>query len=154
MIAREVIPVDIEILNAFDRYCLRLFGAFGKTRPGTKHTLAEVAILNEARLHPGTCTNRIAQFLGIDRGYATRIVKSLEGRGVIYRVPSAQDGRSKGIFLTDQGERLCTELIDRRTEFNRGLLEGLDEAQIAAVLASMQTIMGILSRNLPADLED
>lgn len=146
--------MDIETLNRFDRYCLRLFSAFRKVRPGTGQTLVEVAVINEVYLHPGVNANKIACFLGVDSGYMTRIVKSLEKRGVVERAPSPCNHRSKSIFLTEEGSRIARYHIAETSEHNMGLLAGLDVRETTEVLAAMDCIMDILSKNLPTAIED
>lgn len=117
--------MDVGTVNHFDRYCMRIFRAFGRKRPGTGQALAEVAVINELHMCPGVNANKVAFFLGMDTGYMTRIINSLERRGLVLRVPSGHDRRSKAVFLTEEGERLAVDNLLATSDYNRTLLEGL-----------------------------
>ncbi len=52
----------------------------------------------------GTPATKIAPALGMEARSLTRMLKSLEEKGWIYREPDAKDGRSIRIFLTELGK--------------------------------------------------
>jgi|GEM_PF-5114873 len=141
-------------INSFDRYCMRAFGAFNKNRLGTGRTLTEVAVLNEIAMHPGVNANKVATFLGIDSGYMTRLVKSMDADGLIVRTNSDDDHRVKCMTLTEKGRRMNADDAAEARMRNGALLDGLSADEVEEVLASMKRIEMLLAPNVPIEIED
>ena len=53
----------------------------------------------------GTQATKIAPLMGLEARSLTRVLKNMEEKGLIYRQPDANDGRSVRIFLTDKGKQ-------------------------------------------------
>lgn len=63
----------------------------------------------------GTPTTKIAPLLGLEARSLTRLLKSMEAKGLIYRQPDPNDRRSVRICLTDLGlERRETSRLSVR----------------------------------------
>jgi len=87
----------------------------------------------------GTPATKIAPLLGLESRSLTRILKSMEEDGFIYREADKQDKRSVRIFLTKQG--LEKKEIARQTvrHFNKKVQEQIPEEQL-------QTFFKVISR--------
>lgn len=87
--------------------------------------------------------NELARLLGLDKSSITGLVDRAERRGLVTRVPSAQDGRSTQVVITTAGRSLVA-----------GAAAGFD-TDVAALLAELppadrDALAGIVSRLLVA----
>ena len=57
--------------------------------------------------------NELARLLGLDKSSISGLVNRAERRGLVVRIPSAEDKRAVLVGLTDQGRSLVTEAATR-----------------------------------------
>lgn len=87
---------------------------------------------------------RLADTLGTTQATTTGVVRGLEQRGLLTRVPDERDGRVTLLHLTPAGETLCDRLEDWAGDLTRSI-ERLDAATfdqlergLAAVVAGLR----------------
>lgn len=96
----------------------------------------------------GTPATKIAPALGMEARSLTRMLKSLEEKGWIYRQPDASDGRSIRIFLTDIGKEK-RELSRRAVrEFNFQVSEQVSTQDLAAFFKVLDLISKTIDSNI------
>lgn len=80
-------------------------------------------VLLNIDLEEGTPATKIAPLLGLEARSLTRILKTMEARGLIYKVADARDKRLVRIFLTEAGQQ--KREISRQTvrQFNKRVYE-------------------------------
>lgn len=80
----------------------------------------------------GTPATKIAPLLGLETRSLTRILRSMEEKGLIYKQADTQDKRSVRIFLTELG--LEKKEISRQTvrHFNQKVREKISQPQLDA----------------------
>jgi len=78
----------------------------------------------------GTPATKIAPLLGLETRSLTRILRSMEEKGLIYKQADQQDKRSVRIFLTSEG--LQKKEISRQTvrHFNQKIREKVSQSQL------------------------
>ena len=78
----------------------------------------------------GTPATKIAPLLGLETRSLTRILRSMEEKGLIYKQADTQDKRSVRIFLTPMG--LEKKEIARQTvrHFNQKMREKISQSQL------------------------
>ena len=78
----------------------------------------------------GTPATKIAPLLGLETRSLTRILRSMEEKGLIYKQADQQDKRSVRIFLTPEG--LQKKEISRQTvrHFNLKIREKVSQTQL------------------------
>jgi DNA-binding MarR family transcriptional regulator/GNAT superfamily N-acetyltransferase len=93
--------------------------------------------------------------LGLDSGYLSRLVRSLERDGLIAIEPGAADRRVRTVRLTAAG-RDERELLDRRSdELAASLLDALSDAQRERLVEAMGVVERLLTAGLvEVDVED
>ena len=81
--------------------------------------------------HEGTPATKIAPLLGLEARSLTRILKSMEEKGLIYKKGDSQDKRSVRILLTEKG--LEKRDLSRQTvrHFNQKVLEKIPPRELA-----------------------
>lgn len=86
--------------------------------------------------------------LGLDSGYVSRVLRSLERQGLVRVRPSRQDRRVRQACLTRAGLSERAEL-DRRSEaLAAGILEPLSDRQRSALLAAMSEVERLLEASM------
>ena len=88
----------------------------------------------------GTPATKIAPLMGMESRSLTRMLKSMEGKGLIYKKQDEKDRRSVRIFLTEEGIR--RKEISRKTvrAFNEKLREIIPQKDLEAFFRVMSTV--------------
>jgi DNA-binding MarR family transcriptional regulator/GNAT superfamily N-acetyltransferase len=105
--------------------------------------------LGEARLlweigPEGAELRELRARLGLDSGYVSRVLHSLESQGLVEVRPSASDGRVRRAQLTDAGLGERAELDRRSDRLAASLLEPLPDegrAELAAAMAEVERLL-------------
>jgi DNA-binding MarR family transcriptional regulator/GNAT superfamily N-acetyltransferase len=86
--------------------------------------------------------------LDLDSGYLSRLLRRLEGEGLVTVAPGAGDGRARVARLTRAG-RAELDVLDRRSDqLAWSLLERLDTAQRERLLDAMDAVERLLTAGL------
>jgi len=86
--------------------------------------------------------------LGLDSGYMTRILQSLERQRLIKLESAREDGRVRTVRLTRRGSAERGELDRRSDAVASSLLEPLHEQQRTRLVTAMQDVERLLSASL------
>jgi DNA-binding MarR family transcriptional regulator len=78
----------------------------------------------------GTPATKIAPAIGLETRSLTRILRSLEEKGYIFREPDPDDGRSVRIFLTDVGKENKARAVETVKAFNEYIRTKIPEAKL------------------------
>jgi DNA-binding MarR family transcriptional regulator/predicted N-acetyltransferase YhbS len=116
-------PTDrIERLRRFNRFYTRLVGALEEHLLQSPFSLAEARVLYELAHRSRPTASEIAEELGIDAGYLSRILRRLGKLGLVERARSAEDRRVSPLSLTGSGEAAFARLeANTRAEVARWL---------------------------------
>jgi DNA-binding MarR family transcriptional regulator/GNAT superfamily N-acetyltransferase len=134
-------------VRSFNRLVTERVGALND------HYLARDRSLGECRLlwEIGTAGRDVRDLrsrLGLDSGYVSRLLRSLEDAGLVEVAPSPNDGRVRAARLTASG-RAELELLERRSdELARSFLEPLGEHGRARLVEAMADVERLLTAAL------
>ena len=92
----------------------------------------------------------LADLLGVDAPTVTRKIQQLEREGLVVRHADPQDHRATRIALTDKGRRTLDRVLKARRAWFDRLLEGWEDADLAA----FAEMLGRFATSLERDLED
>jgi DNA-binding MarR family transcriptional regulator len=137
----------VEQVRSFNRTMTERVGALNDHFLGRNHPLGEARLLWEIGAQ-GAEVRELRRRLGLDSGYASRMLRSLEGQGMIAVGMSSGDGRVRRVQLTQAGLRERAELDQRADAFARSLLEPLSESQRAKLAAAMREVERLLIASL------
>ncbi|RAK64152.1 MarR family winged helix-turn-helix transcriptional regulator [Hymenobacter edaphi] len=92
----------------------------------------------------GTPATKIAPLLGLETRSLTRILRSMEEKGLIYKQADQQDKRSVRIFLTEEG--LKKKEVSRQTvrQFNQKIREKVPAEQLEVFFRVVGQINGLI----------
>lgn len=93
----------------------------------------------------GTPSTALGPKMGMEATSLSRILKSMEKKGLIERKPNPKDGRGVLIHLTDFGLENREYSKDRVLRFNEAVKEHLSEDQMDAFFKVMESIHDIAS---------
>ena len=134
-------PTDAVLaIRHFNRFYTQQFGFLQRRMLTSKYSLVECRVLYELAQCDATTATEIASDLGLDAGYLSRIIKRLEGDGLVEKVRCEADGRSQRLSLTDSGKREARLLADMSNNDIGARLEGLDTDTLHDVLKAMKKI--------------
>lgn len=78
----------------------------------------------------GTPATKIAPMMGLEARSLTRMLKSMEEKGLIYKKPDPTDKRSVRIFLTEEGKRKKEISVKTIKDFNLAVRELVSEEEL------------------------
>jgi DNA-binding MarR family transcriptional regulator/GNAT superfamily N-acetyltransferase len=134
----------IEAVRRFNRFYTRQIGLLREGLLRSPFTLAEARVIYELAQRAQTTATELGQELGMDAGYLSRIVRELEGRGLIERRPSDLDRRRQLLSLTDRGREAFAELDTASRGEIEALLVALPVEDQRRLEASMRVIERVL----------
>ena len=136
----------IVAVRRFSRFYTRAIGVLHEGFLGSSLTLTEGRIVYElANRHAPTAT-AIGHDLGLDPGYMSRVLKSLETRAIIERAPNPADGRQALLSLTATGRGLYDEINAASKREVGGMLAPLSDGERRRLVGAMADIEALLGR--------
>jgi DNA-binding MarR family transcriptional regulator/GNAT superfamily N-acetyltransferase len=133
----------VEQVRSFNRTMTERIGVLNDHYLGRNHPLGEARLLWEIG-EQGIEVRELRRRLGLDSGYVSRLLRSLEGQGLIAVEASSNDGRVRMVHLTRAGLRERSELDHRADAFAHSLLEPLSENQRVKLVAAMEQVERLL----------
>lgn len=104
------------------------------------------ALLN-IHTEEGTPATKIAPMMGLEPRSLTRLLKSMEEKGLIYRETDPHDKRSVRIRLTKEGKRNKEKAKNTVLRFNEVVREEVDDEKLNAFFDVLKKINQIIERN-------
>lgn len=94
----------------------------------------------------GTPATKIAPLMGLESRSLTRMLKSMEEKGFIYREKDPNDGRSVRIFLTDLGKQ--KREISRSTvlQFNEATYKLIEKEKLDTFFEVIEQINNLIDK--------
>jgi DNA-binding MarR family transcriptional regulator/GNAT superfamily N-acetyltransferase len=133
----------VEQIRRFNRVVTERVGALNDHFLGAPRPLAEARLLWE--VGPNGCEVRLLRSrLGLDSGYLSRLLRSLESAGLVRVAPSAGDQRVRVARLTAAGRRERARLDARSNQLAQSLLAPLNPQQRERLVAAMHEVERLL----------
>ena len=95
----------------------------------------------------GTPATKIAPMMGLEARSLTRLLKSMEEKGLIYRETDKNDKRSVIIRLTKEGRKNKEKAKGTVLRFNEVVQEEIDDEKLHAFFDVLKKINQIIERN-------
>lgn len=91
---------------------------------------------------PGITQKEAGLVQQIDRTTMTQQIDHLEGLGMVRRVQNPSDRRAYGLFLTDRGSEMVSELWEHVEKAHKAVFSKLDAEQVEALRQYLLIIVG------------
>ena len=130
----------IERVRHFNRFYTRVLGLLDEGLLASPYSLTEARLLFEIAHGDGPSARDLAQGLGLDAGYLSRLLARLEADGLIARRADVDDARLRRLTLTAAGRAAQAPLEVASRAQLQALLGACPPERVAALLAAMHTI--------------
>jgi DNA-binding MarR family transcriptional regulator/GNAT superfamily N-acetyltransferase len=133
-------------VRRFNRLYTQRIGALDEGHLHSPFSLASVRVLYEIAHRERPTATAIGRDLRLDPGYMSRLLRDLEKRQLIERIPSATDGRRSDLRLTEAGQATFADLDARARADVAGLLGSLTSSEQRRLVAAMNSVASLLER--------
>jgi DNA-binding MarR family transcriptional regulator/GNAT superfamily N-acetyltransferase len=147
---------QVHRVRSFNRAVSQRIGALNDSFLGRGRPLGEARLLYEIG-RSGADVRDLRARLGLDSGYVSRLLRSLEGQGLVKAQVAAHDGRVRRAALTRKGLREVAELDRRADAFATSVLAPLSPAQrdrLVATMAEIERLMQASAVRIRAEAPD
>jgi DNA-binding MarR family transcriptional regulator/predicted N-acetyltransferase YhbS len=125
-------------LRHFNRTYTQRIGLLEESFLGLGMPLAAARLVFE--IGPaGTTVRELRDRLGLDSGYLSRLLRTLQDRGLVVVEPDPDDMRRRRVALTRKGRSTYRRLDDRSERLAEGILQPLSERQRDRLTAALAT---------------
>jgi DNA-binding MarR family transcriptional regulator len=117
-------------------------------------TMAIGFVLLNINSEEGTPATKIAPLMGLEPRSLTRLLKTLEERGAIYREVDKTDKRSVRIFLTEEGKIARERSRQTVLRFNELVRQEIPEPKLNIFFDVIQQVNKIIEKNNNYEIVD
>ena len=132
-------------MRTFNRFYTERIGALDGHHEGLALTIAESRCLFTVKRLRAPDIGQVAETLGRDLGYVSRLVSRRERAGRLRRVPAEDDRRRRVVSLTAKRRRVLEAVEQRSNERMDALTAHLRPSQVKELLEAMETIRRLLT---------
>ena len=134
-------------LRSFNRFYTQRIGVLTDRYLGQDRPLAEARLLFEIG-SDGARVHALRERLGLDSGYLSRMLRSLERSGLVETVAAGgPDARRKLARPTPAGQAELAEINRRSDAAMARVVDGLDEPQVQELVAALATLERLLGHD-------
>jgi DNA-binding MarR family transcriptional regulator/GNAT superfamily N-acetyltransferase len=137
---------DAAIFRRFNRMYTRFIGTLNEGLLNTDYSLAEARVIYELANRSAPKASEIAEELGLDPGYLSRLLAKFEQSGLLKRKASEQDGRYAELSLAPKGKSAFKKLNALSEEQAATVLQTLPPSARMELIDCMKTIEAILTK--------
>jgi DNA-binding MarR family transcriptional regulator/ribosomal protein S18 acetylase RimI-like enzyme len=135
-------------VRRFNRVVTRRIGALEDSYLSRGRPLGEARLIFEAGLADSVDVRSLRQRLGLDSGYLSRLLRSLEGQGVVKVRRKAADGRVRQVILTQKGRAEFETYNVLSDELAQSFLSSLDPTQRGRLVAAMAEVERLMRSSM------
>ncbi|MEO7987953.1 MAG: MarR family transcriptional regulator [Chryseolinea sp.] len=110
-------------------------------------TMSMGFVLLNINSEEGTPATKIAPMMGLEARSLTRLLKSMEEKGLIYRESDKNDKRSVRILLTKEGRDKKEKARNTVLTFNERVREQVSSQKLAVFFEVLQNINLVVEKN-------
>jgi DNA-binding MarR family transcriptional regulator/GNAT superfamily N-acetyltransferase len=138
---------DVAVFRRINRMYTRYLGTLNEVWLVSDFSLPEARVIYELATRTAPQAKAIAEDLGMDAGYLSRLLGKFERAGLLKRKRSAHDGRSHEITLTPRGKSAFRKLNAMSEREAQRILDDLPPSARAQLIESMQTMERLLAKD-------
>lgn len=135
---------DIQQVRRFNRAFTKRIGVLDESYLARGRPLGEARVLFEIGLAGGIGLQALRERLGLDSGYLSRLMRSLEGQGMVELVRDEADARARLARLTETGQaefEAYDRLSDDAAENLLGSLKDTHRPLLVAAMAEIERLL-------------
>jgi DNA-binding MarR family transcriptional regulator/N-acetylglutamate synthase-like GNAT family acetyltransferase len=136
----------IAAVRRFNRFYTRRIGVLQGGLLESPYSLTEVRVMYELAHRDKPTASELAEALGLDAGYLSRILRRFRKEGLLASAGSKDDARRTHLWLTRKGRSTFKPLEERTNDDVARMLERLSSAGQAKVVAAMRSVEALLGQ--------
>ena len=110
-------------------------------------TRAQWVVLGRLARNPGLSQSELACIAEVEPITMGRLIDRMEARGLVERRPDPKDRRLRRVHLTERAKPLLDEVGDFRGRMHAVTTQGLDDAELAGLRASLMRMKANLAED-------
>ncbi|NBP67988.1 MAG: MarR family transcriptional regulator [Cytophagia bacterium] len=110
-------------------------------------TMAMGFVLLTINAEEGTPATKIAPLMGLEARSLTRLLNTMEERGVIMRKTDALDKRSVRVYLTEEGKQKRDKAKQTVLNFNNAVRKEISEEKLNVFFEVIQSIQQVVEKD-------
>jgi DNA-binding MarR family transcriptional regulator/GNAT superfamily N-acetyltransferase len=134
----------IEAVRRFSRFYTRKIGVLQEGLLNSPFSLTEARVVYELAHHEQTTAKHLSHELELDAAYLSRILGRLEGRGLLEKTTSKDDGRQYLLSLTEEGQEAFAALNAASRSEIEAMLSELSPEEQYRLIDAMHTVESLL----------
>jgi len=135
----------VDAVRRFNRFYTQRIGVLRRRLYDSPWSLAEARVLYELAHAPGNSVAAdLAERLGLDAGYLSRILRGFVANGYLEKVPEKADGRRLELTITPAGRKAFAPLDRASQKETAALLAAMPDAAQSQLVAAMRTVETLL----------
>jgi len=134
----------VDAVRGFNRFYTQKIGVLQEGLLASPFSLTEARLLYELAQRRETTASGLCRDLGLDAGYASRLLRRFEKQQLVARTRSAEDGRQSLLALTAAGGEAFAALNQRSRDAAAALLGALSETEQDQLVQAMHGIERLL----------
>jgi DNA-binding MarR family transcriptional regulator len=142
--------MDAELLARLRGVIPRLARQFNETSTGEDLTPTQYSVLALVRARGPLGLAELTELEGLNPTMLSRIVKVLDERGLIRRLPNPSDMRAARVEVTQEGELVAGRVREQRTLVLSECLERLPPQTVDLLLAAVPAMEALAEAVKPA----
>jgi DNA-binding MarR family transcriptional regulator/N-acetylglutamate synthase-like GNAT family acetyltransferase len=136
-------------VRGFNRFYTRILGLLRPNLAGSAFGLTEARVLFELAHVEQMAVGDLRRALDLDAGYLSRILSRFMADGLVERRSATADARRRLVRLTGAGQAAFAELDTLQADAIDRMVQPLDEAKRADLVAAMSRIRRVLDDDHP-----
>ena len=138
---------EARAFRRFNRSYTKFIGTLNEGHLNSEFSLPEARVIYEIATREVPKATDIAEELGMDPGYLSRLLAKLQRAGVVERTPSEKDARSAELRLTPSGKAAFQRLDDLSNQQACNFLDTLSPEKRLELLRAMDGIERAISES-------
>lgn len=135
---------SVEAVRRFSRFYTKHIGVLQEGILESPFSLTEARVVYELAHHEETTATHLAEELGLDPGYLSRILRGFQRDGLIEKRPSPEDRRRQLLSLTRDGQEAFARINAASRDDIEAMLTELGEGDRGRLLEAMADIEEVL----------
>jgi DNA-binding MarR family transcriptional regulator len=144
--------MDTELVARLRAVIPRLARVLNDTSTDENLTPTQYSVLGLVRVRGPLGLTELTELVGLNPTMLSRVVKVLDERGLIRRMPDPGDLRAARVVVTEEGQRVNDRVRDQRTKVLSECLHGLPPDTAAALLAAVPDLEALAEALKPLRL--
>lgn len=110
-------------------------------------TMSMGFVLLNIHSEEGIPATKIAPMIGLEARSLTRLLKSMEEKGIIYREPDPNDRRSIRVYLTKEGQKRKERARETVLAFNTAVRNSISKQKLDVFFNVIQDLIKMIEKN-------